>query len=390
MVASQCESLETSDTLLGEVMGAVFDRLAAGETPDLEAYVRQYPSIADLLRQALPPLMAISNIFQGTRTHDASVDPARQERLGDFRILREIGRGGMGVVYEAEQLSMGRSVALKVLPFAAMLDPKALRRFQNEVRAAATLDHPNIVPVYSTGCDRGVHYYAMHYIEGETLSGVIGRMAAAAQTPHAETEVADSTNTGLTAETTSLRSRTGREYFRVVARLGRDVAERLITRTNMDIVHRDIKPSNLLLDADGKIWVTDLGLAQIGTDANLTVTGDLLGTLRYMSPEQIHAHRAVVDHRTDIYSLGATLYELLTLRAAFDGNDRQRLLSQITAEEPRPPRRLNRSIPTELETIVLKATAKDVAGRYTTAQAMADDLNRFLEYRPVLARRHPW
>ena len=111
MVASQCESLETSDTLLGEVMGAVFDRLAAGETPDLEAYVRQYPSIADLLRQALPPLMAISNIFQGTRTHDASVDPARQERLGDFRILREIGRGGMGVVYEAEQLSMGRSVA---------------------------------------------------------------------------------------------------------------------------------------------------------------------------------------------------------------------------------------------------------------------------------------
>ena len=234
-----------------------------------------------------------------------------------------------------------------MLPFAAMLDPKALRRFQNEVRAAATLDHPNIVPVYSTGCDRGVHYYAMHYIEGETLSGVIGRMAAAAQTPHAETEVADSTNTGLTAETTSLRSRTGREYFRVVARLGRDVAERLITRTNMDIVHRDIKPSNLLLDADGKIWVTDLGLAQIGTDANLTVTGDLLGTLRYMSPEQIHAHRAVVDHRTDIYSLGATLYELLDAASGLpDGNDRQRhAVRGSPQEEPRPPRRLNRSHP---------------------------------------------
>jgi tetratricopeptide (TPR) repeat protein len=155
----------------------------------------------------------------------------------------------------------------------------------------------------------------------------------------------------------------------------------------LGVVHRDIKPANLLVDAHGQLWITDLGLAHCQGNPGLTITGDVVGTLRYMSPEQALAKRGQIDHRTDIYSLGATLYELLTLEPAFAGSDRQELLQQITLEEPRPPRRLNEAIPVELETIVLKAIAKNPAERYATAQELADDLKRFLEDKPIRARR---
>ena len=213
---AQPETLESLDDLLGQVMGEVFDRMAAGEKPDLEAYVAKYPAIADLLRQALPPLMALSNTLLGSQALDADIDSTRQERLGDFRLVREIGRGGMGVVYEAEQLSMGRKVALKVLPFAAMLDPKALRRFQNEVRAAATLDHPHIVPVYSVGEDRGVHYYAMHLIKGPSLAALleelraIGRQSGSTATISSIDELVSEQTAGVarSADTASLGTST--------------------------------------------------------------------------------------------------------------------------------------------------------------------------------------
>src|SRR4029453_6520441 len=165
----------------------------------------------------------------------------------------------------------------------------------------------------------------------------------------------------------------GREYFRSVARLGVQAAEAPDHAHQLGIVHRDVKPANLLVDAGGHLWVTDFGLAQMQKDAGLTMTGDLVGTLRYMSPEQALAQRVVIDHRTDLYSLGATLYELLTLQPTFDGKDRQELLRQIAFEEPRPPRRLNKAVPAELETIVLKALEKNPADRYATAQELADD-----------------
>jgi hypothetical protein len=155
----------------------------------------------------------------------------------------------------------------------------------------------------------------------------------------------------------------------------------------MGVLHRDIKPANLLVDWRGSLWVTDFGLAHCRSQSGLTLTGDLVGTLRYMSPEQAMAQRGVIDHRSDVYSLGVTLYELLTLQPAFDGQDRQELLRQIAFEEPRPPRRIHRTIPTELETIVLKAMAKEPAERYGTAQELADDLQRFLKDEPIRARR---
>ena len=177
------------------------------------------------------------------------------------------------------------------------------------------------------------------------------------------------------------------EFFRTVATLGIQAAKALDHAHKFGIVHRDIKPANLLLDVQGNLWVTDFGLARLQDDAGLTITGDLLGTLRYMSPEQALAKRGYLDHRTDIYSLGATLYELVTLRSAVDGQDRQEVLRKIAQDEPTPPRRLHPAIPRELETILLKAMSKEPQSRYTTAKDLADDLRRFMEYKPIKAKR---
>jgi tetratricopeptide (TPR) repeat protein len=308
--------------------------------------------------------------------------------------VREVGRGGMGVVYEAEQLSLGRRVALKVLPFAATMDPRHLQRFQNEARAAASLHHEHIVPVHAVGQERGVHYYAMQFIDGLTLAQFLERQRQGGQSPRPDEPTADhapaaspSADTSPQACATTVPAPRDAAYFRRVAEWGVQAAEALEHAHQLGIVHRDVKPGNLMLDGQGKLWVTDFGLARVGADSGLTLTGDLVGTLRYMSPEQALAKRVVLDHRTDIYSLGVTLYELLTGQPAVRGNTREEILRQIVFGEPKPPRQLNRAIPTDLETIILKAMAPEPERRYATAQELADDLRRFLEGRPVQARR---
>jgi serine/threonine protein kinase len=398
---------------LGQVADEFTDRINRGERPEVEDYARRYPEMAEVLRQVLPTLQVMG-------PGSAPVEPGGAEAagevlvsgcLGDFRIIRKVGRGGMGVVYEAEQISLGRRVALKVLPFAAALDGKQLQRFQNEARAAAGLHHTNIVPVFSVGCERGVHYYAMQFIDGRPLSDLILQLRQAEQgqrggprpeeapasqdrttayqaAPRADTRAgatvrAAGSETPLTSE-----GRRGQEYYRRVAELGVQAAEALDHARQLGIVHRDVKPANLLLGSDGRLWVADFGLAQVRQgEAGLTLSGDLVGTVRYMSPEQALGQRGLVDHRTDVYSLGVTLYELLTLEPAFAGQNNQELLRQIASEEPRPPRRINRAIPAELETIVLKALEKSPADRYGTAQELADDLERFLKFEPIRARR---
>jgi serine/threonine protein kinase len=318
--------------------------------------------------------------------------------LGDFRLLREIGRGGMGVVYEADQISLNRKVALKVLPFAAAMDPRQLQRFKNEAQAAAQLHHQHLVPVYGVGCDRGVHYYAMQYIEGQTLAATIrglrsegeGRYPVGTGVAPTESHVPvprapEATPPAGVLSTEGPTRQLG--YVRTVAQLGVQAAEALEHAHQMGIVHRDIKPANLLVDGRDNLWITDFGLARFHSDAGLTLSGDLLGTLRYMSPEQALAKHGLVDHRTDIYSLGATLYELLTLVPACPGEDRHEVLRQIERDDPSPPRSLNPAIPADLETIVLKALAKDLDARYATAQELADDLRRFLEDKPIRAKR---
>jgi tetratricopeptide (TPR) repeat protein len=312
----------------------------------------------------------------------------------------------MGVVYEAEQISLGRRVALKVLPLAAALDPRHLQRFKNEAQAAAHLQHQHIVPVYAVGCERGMHYYAMQFIDGQSLAAVIHQLrqlaglgadepadsagpggGPAGDSPPGSPPAEAAEPTAPAAALATERSTDSPAYFRSVARLGLQAALALEYAHAEGVLHRDIKPANLLVNGRGALWVTDFGLARLAGEAGLTRTGDLLGTLRYMSPEQALGLHGRVDERTDVYALGATLYELLTLEPVHDGADRQALLRQIGQEEPRAPRRLNPAVPADLETIVLKALAKEPADRYRTAQELADDLRRFLEDKPIRARR---
>jgi tetratricopeptide (TPR) repeat protein/serine/threonine protein kinase len=360
--------------------------LEAGTPPPRAEFLARHTAIASRLGQYLDGLELVhraASVAGPLGDGDAEA-LSRAEPLGDFLLVRELGRGGMGVVYEAVQRSLNRRVALKVLPLAAALDARQLQRFKNEALAAASLHHEHIVPVYGVGCERGVHYYAMQLIEGHSLAAVLHALRNPTQPDASVSTAASTAQAALSTQRSSSRTAA---FYRAAARLGVEAAEALDHAHQLGVVHRDIKPANLLLDTAGKLWVTDFGLARLGSDAGLTLTGDLLGTLRYMSPEQALAKRVVIDHRTDVYSLGATLYEVLTLRPAVAGSDRQELLRQIAFEEPTPPRRLEKTIPAELETVVLKALEKNPADRYATAKELADDLRRFLADEPVRARR---
>jgi eukaryotic-like serine/threonine-protein kinase len=402
MTTDQTETCEREQRL-GVALADCLEAMDEGRTPDRADMLARHPEFADELAQFLDDQERVERCARPLRAAaqgDRGMALADQSQLGDFRIVREVGRGGMGVVYEAEQVSLRRRVALKVLPFAAATDPRALQRFQNEARAAACLHHTNIVPVFAVGCERGVSYYAMQFIDGTTLADLMRQLRTPATStadaptdahlppdwlarPQADTDPAVRQST-LTASAPGR----GRDYFRRVAGLGVQAAEALDHAHQAGVVHRDVKPGNLLLDGRGHLWVADFGLALVRQgEAGLTMTGEVLGTLRYMSPEQALAKRVPIDHRTDVYSLGATLYELLTLRPVFEGKDRQELLRQIAFEEPRPPRRVDRKVPAELEVIVLKALEKNPADRYATAQEMADDLRRFLDDRPIRAKR---
>jgi serine/threonine protein kinase len=435
------------DPVLAELIEQITDQFHAGQPLDLDACIKQHPERAEELRRLWPSLqmLAVTGTSASEREHADAADEALSGILGDFRIVREVGRGGMGVVYEAEQISLGRRVALKMLPFASTLDAKQLQRFKNEAQAAAGLHHTNIVPVYATGCERGVHYYAMQLIEGQTLAALIrdlrqqeGRedrglrmedrglknQRGSKIEDRGSAEKASSFDLAPTGSYASPASGNEKQYqdakeptvedqccqkdtmpeqprssivdsrsspfFRTVANLGIQAAEALEHAHQLGVIHRDIKPANLMVDARGNLWITDFGLAHCQGGCELTMTGDFLGTLRYMSPEQALAQRILVDQRTDIYSLGVTLYELLTLEPAFPASDRRELLRQIAFDDPRSPRRLNKSIPRELEIIVLKAIEKNPADRYVAAQELAADLERFLKEEPIRARRPSW
>jgi serine/threonine protein kinase len=362
-------------SLVANVADEFLDQLIRGQAPDVADYARRYPQIAGVLPQVLPAVRLIHEMAPGGPAPLAAL--AIADSLGEFRLLREIGRGGMGVVYEAEQTSLGRRVALKVLAAHTGIDARQLARFQIESRVAAALNHPHIVPILAVGCDRGVYYYAMQLIEGRCLaemlrdSGPRPGSAATGDQPGGRDAPANPRSPFLP---------------RAAAELAMQAAEALEHAHGMGVLHRDIKPGNLLVDDRGHLWIADFGLARFQGAGDLTLSGDLLGTLRYMSPEQAAGGR-ILDARTDVYSLGATLYELLTARPAFDGTDQQELLHQITHFEPPVPRKLDPTIPHDLETIVVKAMAKEPSQRYATARELADDLGRFLANRPILARR---
>lgn len=402
-------------SVVADLIEAWLKQVQAGEPPEVEAFLAQHPQHADRLRQLIPAAQVLAELGQSAGK-ELSFPPRAPGgeialgMLGDYRIVREVGRGGMGVVYEAEQISLGRRVALKVLPFAATMDPRQLQRFANEARAAASLDHPHIVKIHGVSQERGVHFYAMQFIDGRTLAdyvrqhrlqpdrkaqllSVVSDATQAYRPAHdhpVDTATPPDQSTAATRQSTQKSCVRDSAYFRNVARLGVQAAEALEHAHTLGIVHRDIKPANLMLDEKGDLWITDFGLARTAADTGLTLTGDVLGTLRYMSPEQALAAHGLVDHRTDIYALGATLYELLTLQPAIDGKDRQEILHRIAFEEPAAPRKLDSTIPAELETVVLKSMAKNAAERYATAKELADDLQRFLNDEPIKARRPTW
>ncbi|HVS38820.1 MAG TPA: protein kinase [Gemmataceae bacterium] len=442
-------------------------RYREGERPSLQEYIDRHPELADDIREFFPTLVEMEQVKddrQAPVKQAASDTLPPLERLGDFRIIREIGHGGMGVVYEAEQVSLGRHVALKVLPKQLLANAQTKRRFQREAKAAAKLHHTNIVPVFGVGEHEGLPYYVMQFIPGLGLDEVLeelqrlqpgkpgsgsspgltggelrvsrkdvsaaavarslvtGCYAPAAEQPddspaarsdvtaaHAPAAVASSPGAdapgspnetpvaGRLSETFSLSSSsavlpgTGRQsgkkrltYWQSVAKIGVQVADALEYAHRQGILHRDIQPSNLLLDTTGTVWVTDFGLAKADDQENLTHTGDVLGTLRYMPPE---AFDGKTDARSDVYALGLTLYELLAFRPAFDEKERNRLIKQVTTAEPARLDRLNREAPRDLVTIVHKAIERDPGRRYPTAAELEADLKRFLDDEPIKARR---
>jgi serine/threonine protein kinase/WD40 repeat protein/tetratricopeptide (TPR) repeat protein len=420
---------------LEEAAESFLARLRAGERPSLSEYEARHPELAADIRDLFPALVMME---QGRRyvENPPAPDPARltgeqvPRQLGEYRLLREIGRGGMGVVYEARQESLGRHVALKVLPFNSLARPEHLERFRREARAAARLHHTNIVPVHGVGEHQGVHYYAMQLIHGQGLDSVLeevrrlrGLGRDSLTDPVLATTVARGmvsghySGTGSAAGTgsgavdflppnfgsvkilpasradaassgdvkgSSLHLQPDCQYFASVARIGAQAAEALAYAHSQGVVHRDIKPSNLLLDTSGRLWITDFGLAKAEDSDELTQPGDILGTVRYMSPERFVGQ---ADERSDVYGLGITLYELLTLRPAFDQGPRGTLIEQVSHLDPPRPRWLDPRIPRDLETIVLKAMAKEPGRRYASAGELAEDLQRFRTDRPILARR---
>ncbi len=426
---SQAEAASSAVVQPVEVLAEEFlRRYRQGEQPTLAEYLERYPELAEQIRAVFPALIAVEQLKPASSDASAADDAVgpplgRRERIGAYRLLRVLGRGGMGVVYEAEHESLGRRVALKVLPVDVARDAKLLARFRRESRAAAQLHHSNIVPVFEVGQEGDIFFYAMQYIPGQPVDAVIQELqrlrAASGSAPVPEAsavarslltgrfEPAPSLDATLDAEPEtseplpsaapvvnapaalsgqselSMVETNYRLYCRNVARLGMQVAEALAYAHGRGIVHRDIKPSNLLLDTAGLAWVSDFGLAKTQEHA-LTETGDLVGTLRYMAPERF---QGVCDAQADVYALGLTLYELLLLRPAFDAPDRLRLIDQIGHQEPARPRTLDPRIPRDLETILMKAIEKEPRRRYQSAEALAGDLRRFLADEPIQARR---
>ena len=420
-------------------------RLRRGERPSLEEYVVRCPERADDIRELFPALVEMEQLKPLVDQPPTPAEPAalHPQRLGDYQILRVIGSGGMGVVYEAEHESLKNRVALKVMHPRFRTDPTYLRRFHTEARSAARLHHTNIVPVFDYGEQDGICYYAMSLIAGVGLHQVLedvrrlrvtddsksnpeatgqghqsatkpvapalravtqglltGRFATGPATPsgteppspmavddaprdatggngpEADIMVSAPSGSDSQSESHTMASQSESIYTKEIVRLAGQVADALDYAHRQKVVHRDIKPSNLLLDAQGNVWVTDFGLAKFVEGDDVSQSHDLVGTLRFMGPERF---RGVTDRRADIYALGATLYEMLALRPAFAERDQIRLIEQITHQPPPPLRQHDRRIPRDLETVVLKAMAKDPTDRFATAGEMRDELQRFLE-----------
>lgn len=417
------------------------DRRRHGERVSVEDYAARNPDHADEIRELFPTIAALEGAKPDAQARSKPAAFEAPQRLGDLRLLREIGRGGMGVVYEAQQESLGRRVAVKVLPARILFDTKQLERFRREARTAGALQHPGIVPIYSVGEQDGLHYLVMQLVDGVGLDVISRQVGAQTQVASnlAQQSLAaggdDTTAASLEEDlalalltndfsrsavgaassrppsdqaptvalsgdaASSLRAKSiawaltggdnvdlraiGPQYYRGVAKIGAQAAEALAHAHHRGILHRDIKPANLLLDRTGKLWITDFGLAKAVDQQGLSQTGELLGTLRYMPPEQL---RGEATAASDLYALGLTLYELVTFRSPFDAATPSEVLQKINEHRPQRPRQHNPHVPLDLERIILRAMAAEPGDRYPAGEPLAEDLRRFLQDEPVAAR----
>ena len=329
-----------------------FWRLRCGHRGLIDPIAEANASLDTEIRELLPVIHRLeqARMRQIQRPGGlASLGSSRPTRLGDYELIRQIGRGGMGVVFEAVQKSLDRKVAVKVLPKSLLEEPQQLERFEREARTAGSLHHTNIVPVFGVGSDQGFHYYVMQRIDGTGLDRIL----------------ADKTDPYTPGE---------------VARLGLQAANALAYAHGQGVLHRDIKPANLIVNDQLDLWVTDFGVAK-AIEEESHQTGEVVGTLRYMAPEQI---RGELDPRSDLYSLGCSLYELLARRPAVDDPTiRQSIVSAQPINAPRPIRYFNKHVPRDLEAILLASMAIDADDRYATADDLASDLRRFLNDEPL-------
>jgi len=378
-----------------EVLATQFaDRVRRGEQPSMDQYLAAYPEYAEGIRELFPMVAALEQW-----KHDREAAVLRQqipeefkiEELGDCRIIREIGRGGMGVVFEALQGSLNRRVAVKLLPWRVAMVPRWQEQFEREARTIARLQHTSIVPIYSFGTHEGYAYYTMQYVEGVSLSNIILLLKERESVVFSAVIDAAAEGGSNSAGRPSLRSgapRRGlrRDSWKSFARIGMQVAQALRYSHGQGVLHNDVKPANLLIDATGKVCVTDFGLAAEVNPAPDAEDGAVTGTVRYMAPERFTGES---NQTSDLYSLGLTLYELATRQPAFTSEDRSTLIESITQGALKPLTTVDRTIPQNLALIIEKACAPVTADRYQSAVELGSDLELFINDQPVSVKAQP-
>jgi WD40 repeat protein len=355
LTALEHELRQSEETLARTESGSTAEALTVtpAELPTPHTSGPARPSVHEDATVA-PNDQATLDLGPASKAQSLDAAPPRIRYFGDYEIVREIARGGMGVVFQARQVSLNRPVALKMILAGQLANETDVKRFYTEAESAANLDHPGIVPIYEVGQHEGQHYFSMGFVEGQSLSH---RLAEGPLPP------------------------------RQAAELMVKVADAIEFAHQRGVIHRDLKPANILLDKNGNPRVTDFGLAKrLETDSGLTGSGQIMGTPSYMPPEQAGGKRGAIGPEADVYALGATLYALLTGRPPFQAATAMDTVIQVVSDEPVPPRRLNALVPLDLETICLKCLGKEPGKRYASAAALAEDLRRFLAGEPIVAR----